>query len=122
DAIVICVPLTSRTQHLFDATLLERLPTGVRLVNVSRGAVIDEVALEKALRAGRLTAALDVFETEPLPPASSLWQCPGLIVSPHLAGFAAEYFDAVIDKFVAATEALDQGRAPATVVSREHEY
>lgn len=122
DAIVICVPLTSQTRHLFDANLLERLRTGVRLVNVSRGAVIDERALEMALRAGRLTAALDVFETEPLAETSSLWRCPGLIVSPHLAGFAAEYLDAVVDKFVGATEALSRGETPAAVVSREHEY
>lgn len=122
DAIAICVPLTSHTRGLFDAALIERLPQGMRLINVSRGAVLDEFALERALRAGRLTAALDVFDTEPLPAQSTLWDCPGLIVSPHVAGFAADYLDGVIELFLDALNALEQGQTPRTVVTREREY
>lgn len=122
DAIAICVPLTSHTRGLFDATQISRLPQGIRLVNVSRGAVLDEVALERALRAGRLTAALDVFDTEPLPAHSSLWDCPGLIVSPHVAGFAADYLDGVIELFLDALHALERGQSPRTLVTREREY
>jgi phosphoglycerate dehydrogenase-like enzyme len=122
DAVVLCVPLTSQTRGLFNAEVLAALPTGARLVNVSRGAVVDEAALEVALRAGRLTAALDVFEAEPLPSTSSLWDCPGLLVTPHIAGFATDYMDGVIAAFVAATLALEAGELPPTVVSREYQY
>lgn len=122
DALAICVPLTSRTRYLFDAKLIEQLPHGMRLVNVSRGAILDEVALERALRAGRLTAALDVFDSEPLPVDSPLWDCPGLVISPHVAGFAADYLDGVIALFLDAQHALERGEVPRTLVSREREY
>ena len=59
---------------------------GALLVNVARGAVVDTDALVAALHAGRVTAALDVFDTEPLPADSPLWSAPGLLVSPHVGG------------------------------------
>jgi phosphoglycerate dehydrogenase-like enzyme len=67
--------------------VLALLPPRAWVVNVGRGTVLDEDALLAAVRAGRLAgAALDVFETEPLPPASPLWDEPDIIVSPHAAG------------------------------------
>ena len=65
---------------------LALLPDGALLVNVGRGSLLDQQALEAELRAGRLRAALDVFEEEPLPPDASLWSCPNLLITPHTAG------------------------------------
>jgi len=59
---------------------------GALLVNVARGAVVDQPALVAALHTGRLRAALDVVDPEPLPADSPLWDCPGLLISPHVGG------------------------------------
>lgn len=73
------------------AAELGRLRPHAIVVNTARGALIEEVALADALRAGRLAAAgLDVFEQEPLPPSSALLDCPNLILTPHIAGVTAE--------------------------------
>jgi phosphoglycerate dehydrogenase-like enzyme len=102
--------------------LLNATPTGALLINVSRGAVVNEQALTQALKVGRLTAALDVFEDEPLPPSSELWNCPGLLITPHNAGYAANYLDGVLELFVGAANAVKQGLPPATLVDRKREY
>ena len=86
DLLVISLPGTPDTTHLLDAALLARLPDGAIVVNVGRGSVIEEAALEKELRAGRLHAALDVYEQEPLPQDSPMWDCPNLLMTPHVAG------------------------------------
>ena len=71
---------------MLDARRLALLPDQALVINVGRGSVIDQRALEKELRAGRLCAALDVFEQEPLPAEDSLWDCPNLLMAPHVAG------------------------------------
>jgi phosphoglycerate dehydrogenase-like enzyme len=87
DWLVLAVPLTSETRRLLDGRRLALLPPRARLVNVGRGALVDESALAEALAAGRLAgAALDVFEVEPLPAESPLWNLPGVIVTPHSSG------------------------------------
>jgi len=87
DWLVLACPLSERTRGLIDAEALARLPAGAHLVNVARGEVVDEAALIDALRRGALAGAyLDVFAQEPLPPASPLWELPGVIVTPHAAG------------------------------------
>ena len=92
DYIVLTVPLTPNTQQLIGAAELEAMKPGAFLVNVSRGRVVDERALAKALRDGGLGgAALDVFETEPLPQDSPLWSMPNVILSPHVSGFTPHY-------------------------------
>jgi len=84
DWLVLACPLTDATRGLIDAAALARLPVHAHLLNVSRGAVVDEAALLAALQAGRLAGAyLDVFETEPLPADSPLWNLPNVIVTPH---------------------------------------
>lgn len=84
DWLAITVPLTPQTHRLIDAAALALLPRGAHILNVARGAVIDEPALIEALRAGHLGGAyLDVFEAEPLPETSPLWDMPDVIVSPH---------------------------------------
>ena len=86
DVVILVVPLTDETRGLVDAGFLARMKRGALLVNVARGAVVDTDALVAALHEGRVTAALDVFDTEPLPADSPLWSAPGLLVSPHVGG------------------------------------
>ncbi|MFV2063603.1 MAG: D-2-hydroxyacid dehydrogenase [Chloroflexota bacterium] len=87
DWLISLVPLTGSTRGLIGEAELALLPAGARLLNVGRGPVVAEGALLEALRSGALAgAALDVFETEPLPPDSPLWSMPGVIVSPHIGG------------------------------------
>ena len=86
DILIISLPSTAETRHMLDACRLALLPDQALVINVGRGSVIDQRALEKELRAGRLCAALDVFEQEPLPAEDSLWDCPNLLMAPHVAG------------------------------------
>ena len=87
DALILCAPGTRETAGLLSAERLRRLPEGALIVNVGRGSILDEAALAEGLRAGRLGgAALDVFQTEPLPPDSPLWDCPNLLITPHISG------------------------------------
>ena len=87
DVLVMILPATPETAHALDAALLALLPRHAWLVNVGRGSTVDEAAVLDAVRSGRLGgAALDVFETEPLPPESGLWDEPNVIVTPHAAG------------------------------------
>lgn len=89
DWLVLACPLTADTRGLINAAALARLRPGAMLINVARGEVVDEAALCAALQSGRLGGAhLDVFEVEPLPAASALWQLPNVIVTPHCAGHA----------------------------------
>ncbi len=87
DVITVHTPLDRDTRHLIDAAALARMKPGAILVNASRGPVVDEAALVEALRSGRLGgAALDVFETEPLPSASPLRSLDSVFITPHVAG------------------------------------
>jgi phosphoglycerate dehydrogenase-like enzyme/predicted acylesterase/phospholipase RssA len=86
DVVVLTVPMTAHTSGMVDAAFLGAMREGALLVNVSRGAVVDTDSLLKALRAGRVRAALDVVSPEPLPADHPLWSAPGLILSPHVGG------------------------------------
>lgn len=86
DVVVLCVPLTDETAHLADARFLARMRDGAVLVNVARGAVIDTDALVAELVRGRLRAAVDVTDPEPLPAGHPLWTAPGFLLSPHVGG------------------------------------
>jgi phosphoglycerate dehydrogenase-like enzyme len=86
DVVVLVVPLTDETRGLVDASFLSSMKGGALLVNVARGAVVDTDALVAALRTERIRAALDVVDPEPLPADSPLWDCPGLLISPHVGG------------------------------------
>jgi D-2-hydroxyacid dehydrogenase (NADP+) len=84
DWLALACPLTDETRRMIDARALALLPRGARILNVARGEVIDEAALIEALRGGQIGGAyLDVFETEPLPADSPLWDLPNVIVTPH---------------------------------------
>ncbi|WP_330459969.1 2-hydroxyacid dehydrogenase [Streptomyces sp. NBC_00820] len=86
DVVILSTPLTDRTRGLVDAGFLGRMKDGALLVNVGRGAVVDTEALLTELESGRITAALDVVDPEPLPPGHPLWHAPGVLISPHVGG------------------------------------
>ena len=86
DVVVLIVPLTDETRRMVDADFLDRLRAGALLVNVARGAVVDTDALVTELHRGRIGAALDVTDPEPLPEDHPLWDCPNLLVTPHVGG------------------------------------
>src|SRR5207247_2492563 len=89
-------PLTVETRHIIDAQRLAKTKRGVRVINCARGGLIDEAALAQALRDGHVGgAALDVFETEPLPPDSPLRGAPNLVLTPHLGASTAEAQESV---------------------------
>ncbi len=86
DVVILLLPLTDETRGLVDAAFLAAMKDGALLVNLARGPVVDTEALVAALHTGRITAALDVVDPEPLPADSPLWDAPGLLVSPHVGG------------------------------------
>ncbi|AIG74549.1 MULTISPECIES: 2-hydroxyacid dehydrogenase [Amycolatopsis] len=86
DITVLMVPLTPHTRGMADAEFLAAMPDDAILVNVSRGPVVDTGALVAELASGRLRAALDVTDPEPLPEGHPLWDVPGLLLTPHVAG------------------------------------
>jgi phosphoglycerate dehydrogenase-like enzyme len=86
DVVVLIVPGTGETRHLVDAEFLGRMKAGALLVNMARGSVVDHDALAAALHDGRVHAALDVTDPEPLPDGHPLWSAPNLLVSPHVGG------------------------------------
>lgn len=101
DAVILACPLTERTRHLIGRRELAQLRPGAVVVNLSRGEVVDESALVDALADGRIAGAcLDVFETEPLPPASPLWAMENVIISPHSASTVAEENRLLTDLFI----------------------
>lgn len=102
DVVVLAAPLTPATHGLLDARRLRALPATAHLVNVGRGALVDQPALAEALREGRLAgAALDVFTEEPLPADDPLWAMPNVIVSPHMSGDVVGWREALTEQFVA---------------------
>jgi len=123
DYLVLCLPLTSATRGSVGDQVLALLPSKAVVINVSRGGILDERALERRLRSGALAgAALDVFEDEPLRPESTLWDCPGVILTPHVGGSIPDYFERVLDSFVENVGRVRRGHVPESMVSREHEY
>ncbi|GBC86571.1 Glyoxylate/hydroxypyruvate reductase B [bacterium HR12] len=119
DVVVDVLPATPATHHLFDAEAFAAMNPGVRFVNVGRGSTVDEVALVEALRSGRIAAAaLDVFETEPLPPESPLWELPNVVITPHVAGDVAGWREAVVEVFVENLERYLTGEPLKGVVDK----
>jgi phosphoglycerate dehydrogenase-like enzyme len=89
DFVALCLPLTPGTRGFFGEAAFAALRPEAYLINVGRGATVDEVAMIRALQTGRLAgAALDVVADEPLDPASPLWAMPNVLISPHSASTA----------------------------------
>lgn len=103
DILVMILPSVESTTNALDAEVIGMLPRGAYVVNVGRGTTVDEDALVAALTEGRLAGAgLDVFQTEPLPAESPLWEAPNTIITPHCAGGRPIGADALIQENVAA--------------------
>jgi phosphoglycerate dehydrogenase-like enzyme len=100
DIVVLITPDSAETRRLLDARRLALLPDGALVVNIGRGAVLDTSAILAETASGRLRAALDVTDPEPLPPGHPLWHTPGTIITPHVAGGAAAFYPRAMD-FVA---------------------
>ncbi|MDX1432342.1 MAG: D-2-hydroxyacid dehydrogenase, partial [Gammaproteobacteria bacterium] len=101
DYVVLVPPLTEQTRGMMGAAQLRAMRPHARLINVGRGALLDEQALARALERGAIAgAALDVFATEPLPADSPLWDVPGLLVSPHMSGDFHGYPEALAGLFL----------------------
>jgi phosphoglycerate dehydrogenase-like enzyme len=97
DIAVLTTPLSAETRGLLDARRLALLPDGALVVNVGRGPVLDTSAILAETASGRLRAALDVTDPEPLPPGHPLWHSPGTIITPHVAGGAATFYPRAAD-------------------------
>ncbi len=123
DFVAVTLPLTEATRGFLDEAAFAAMKDGAYLVNVSRGGVVDERAMTKALASGRLAGAcVDVFEVEPLPADSALWSMPNVIVTPHIAGMRSDYVDRLLDLFVANLDAYQRGAPLANVVDLTRGY
>ena len=92
--VLLAAPLTDKTRALFNAEAFSKMRSDACLLNISRGDLVDEQALEQAIRSGKIrAAALDVFQSEPLPPESSLWDLENLLITPHSAALTEKLWD-----------------------------
>ena len=123
DFVVLGVPATAQTKALIGRKELEAMRPSAFLINIARGDVVDEPALIEALAAGRIAgAALDVFQQEPLPTESPLWDMRNVIVTGHLGGLFEAYDEAVVDLFVENLHRYVDGRPLINEVDRRAGY
>ncbi len=123
DYVIVAAPLTEQTRGMIGRTALARMKNSARLVNVGRGPVVVEDDLVDALRAGEIAgAALDVFTQEPLPASAALWQLPGVIVSPHMAGDATGWLDDLAAVFADDFQRWRTGRPLVNMVDKQLGY
>lgn len=123
DYAVITLPLTAKTRHLFDENLFKEMKPNSFLVNMGRGGIIKEKDLVRALKKGWIAGAgLDVFETEPLPETSPLWELENVILTPHVSGFTPFYDERVTDLFAENLRRYLAGEPLLNLVDREAGY
>jgi phosphoglycerate dehydrogenase-like enzyme len=123
DVLVLSAPGVGATKGIIGAAQIAMLAAGAVIVNVARGQVVNEQAMIAALRDGRLSGAvLDVFEREPLDPASPLWDLPNVVITPHSSGFRASHWDDVIDLFAENLERFRRGETLQNVVDPNAGY
>jgi phosphoglycerate dehydrogenase-like enzyme len=118
DVVVLLVPVTDETRGLVDADFLAAMPDGALLVNAARGVVVDTDALVAELARGRLRAALDVTEPEPLPEDHPLWTAPGLLLTPHVGGAVPQTAQRAAEAVVAQVRRILAGEELANVVDQ----
>ena len=119
DIAVVSVPLSEQTRHLVDARFLAAMPDGALLVNVARGPVADTGALLFETSSGRLRAALDVTDPEPLPSDHPLWTVPGVLITPHVGGASSAMLPRVARLIRQQIGLLQAGQEPVNVVLGE---
>jgi phosphoglycerate dehydrogenase-like enzyme len=120
DVVVLMVPVTGKTIGMVDAEFLARMADGAVLVNVARGPIVDTEALLPELISGRLRAALDVTDPEPLPPEHPLWTVPGVVLTPHVAGNTRGSFERAYAVAAAEIARFAAGRPPKNLVEGEY--
>lgn len=118
DVVILILPLTDETEHLVDAEFLAQMKDGALLVNVARGRVVDTGALLAELRSGRLRAAMDVTDPEPLPDGHPLWSAPNCIITPHVGGNTSAFPPRMKKLIEAQLQRWVGGDALANVVAR----
>lgn len=118
DIVVLLTPLTAETRGLLDARRLALLPDGALVINVGRGQVLDADAMLAEATSGRLRAGLDVTDPEPLPAGHPLWEAPGVIITPHIAGGAADFYPKAADFIVDQVRRFAAGEPLRNVVLR----
>ncbi|WP_029090028.1 2-hydroxyacid dehydrogenase [Brevibacterium album] len=116
EVVVLITPLTPRTKGLVDAEFLAKLPDDALVVNVARGAVVDTDALVAELRTGRIHAALDVVDPEPLPAGHPLWSTPNTLLTPHVGGDASAFHPRIANLLTEQVRRLGRGEPPLNVV------
>lgn len=123
DYVVVSLPSTPESHHLLGAGQLHQMKPTAFLVNIARGEIIDEQALIQALQDGTIAgAALDVFETEPLPAKSPLWGMPNVIISPHVSGSSDRYSERLTDLLLDNLARFREGRPLRNVVDPTRGY
>jgi len=123
DVVVLALPTTDETRALIGAAELARMKSSAILVNVARGKLVDEDALADALERGQLGAAgLDAFRVEPLPAGHRLWSLPNVLITPHSASFAGDYWTPVVDLFLENVARFRRGEPLINVVDKTRGY
>ncbi|EGD53660.1 D-2-hydroxyacid dehydrogenase [Gordonia neofelifaecis] len=122
DHLVMAAPLTDATRGLLDAAALAALPDSAHVINVGRGALIDQAALTAEITEGRLSAHLDVLVSEPLPDGDPLWTLPGAHVSPHMSGDVVGWRRTLSRQFLDNLRSYAQGVEPGPAVDKRRGY
>jgi phosphoglycerate dehydrogenase-like enzyme len=119
DVVVILVPVTEETRQLVNAEFLKTMKDGALLVNAARGVIVDTDALLAELTSGRLRAALDVTDPEPLPDGHPLWSAPGLLLTPHVGGAVGASGERAYEIVAAQLALLAAGRPLLNVIGAD---
>lgn len=116
DVVILTLPGGDATRHVIDDAALTALPDGALVVNVGRGQLVDTEALVDHVRRGRIRAALDVTDPEPLPSDHPLWTLPGVLITPHVGGASTAMLPRVVRLIRDQVERMQRGEAPRNVV------
>ena len=123
DFVVVATPLTPDTKGMIDAAALRSMQASAYLINIARGAVVDEAALLVALTSGWIAGAgLDTFSTEPLPSDSLFWSLPNVFITPHCSAATSQTIQRIVDLFLDNLTRYHQGQPLKNVVDKQAGY